>query len=126
MVRILAQPVGRSGADESLGATKETVSGLESAAQNRGKQMNYDDWKTESPEDEHCRLYHRGRSTERCKHGNPIGNDCCIEECEECAEELRLEQEADEAENREEYQEIPGSRDRDEWRHEAAEAQRLK
>ena len=39
---------------------------------------------------------------------------------------MRLEQEADEAENRDEYQEIPGSRDRDEWRHEAAEAQRLK
>ena len=39
MVRILAQPVGRSGAAEGPGTAKETVSGLESAAQNRGKQM---------------------------------------------------------------------------------------
>lgn len=91
--------------------------------------MSYDSWKTESREDEHCRLYHRGPNTERCKHGKPLGNGCCVEDCEECAEEIRLDNEENEAIDRfevEEDQSIPGSTDKDEWRHEAVEAQRLK
>lgn len=64
--------------------------------------MSYDDWKTETSEDEHCRLYHHRTPfpAERCVHGNLIGNDCCIEECDECADEIRLEDECEEAQQR--------------------------
>ena len=72
--------------------------------------MNYDDWKLESPEDEDERI--NGPARIRAARQQYLEDHC-----DEINEDRR--------ERREEGARF-SSRDRDEWRHEAAEAQRLK
>ena len=73
--------------------------------------MTYDDWKLESPEDEDERI--NGPARRRAARQQYL---------EDHADEINDER----CERREEEARYGGERDRDEWRHEAAEAQRLK